>query len=398
MKVRIKKKQQGNGKPTQNQLAVDRLVGNAALMRTELLQKLFDPRRDIDDECGYSKSITDAQYGYLYDREGIATRVVSIYPEETWVMDPIISEDEDEDEAEFEKAVSDLIKAHNIWHYLHRIDEQSGIGSYGVLLIGIDDGLELHEPAEGINERGEPVGNASDRQIIYLRPFEKRLVRIDGYENDESNPRFGQPTKYTIQFADPSLMDTATASPDNTSKIVHWSRVVHIADNRRSSEVFGVPRIQNTYNRQLDLRKLLGGSAEMFWKGAFPGYSFEVNPELGDVDIDTTALRQEFSDYANGLQRYLAIRGMSAKSLAPQVASPEQHFVVLVKAIALTIGVPWRMLLGSEAAQLASSQDKDSWNKRLKRRQDKYVTPMLIRPFFDRCIALGVLPDRKSVV
>lgn len=394
-KVRIRPPKR-NGQPTQNdRQLINQITSNVALMRSELLNKLFDSRRDIDDECGYTKNISDEQYGYLYDREGIGTRVVSIYPEESWVMDPIIVEDEEEEETTFEEAVADLVKAHNIWHYLHRIDELSGIGSYGVLLIGLDDGLPLDKPAEGINERGEGVGD-TERTITYLRPFEKRLIRIDGYETDVSNPRYGQPTKYSLTFADPMKMDGVVTSPENTTKIVHWSRVVHIADNRKSSEVSGTPRMQSSYNRLLDLRKLLGASAEMFYKGGFPGYSFEVNPELGDVELDTTALRTEFARYSDGLQRYLAIRGVQAKSLAPQVANPAEHFLIQVKAIALTIGVPWRMLLGSEAAQLASGQDKDSINKRVKRRQDKYLTPMVVRPFFDRCIALGVLPEPAS--
>ena len=47
-----------------NEMAV-----NASVMRSTLLTKLIDPRRDIDDECGYPKEITTEQYRLMYDRE-----------------------------------------------------------------------------------------------------------------------------------------------------------------------------------------------------------------------------------------------------------------------------------------------------------------------------------------
>ncbi|MBU0847601.1 hypothetical protein KKH23_10485, partial [Patescibacteria group bacterium] len=53
------------------------LVFNMMTQRSDLLQKLFDPRRDIDDECGYPKTITEEQYRRMYDRE-LGRRVVDV--------------------------------------------------------------------------------------------------------------------------------------------------------------------------------------------------------------------------------------------------------------------------------------------------------------------------------
>ena len=51
--------------------------------------------------------------------------------------------------------------------------------------------------------------------------------------------------------------------------------------------------MQRSYNRLLDARKILGGSGEMFWRGGFPGYSFEVNSGMDGAEVDTTSLRSE---------------------------------------------------------------------------------------------------------
>lgn len=367
------------------------LIDNStSLMRSQFLTKLLDPRRDIDTECGYPKDITAQQYRYLYDREGIAERIVSIFPSECWSTDPMVKENDDADESEFENQWDKLQHKLNIWHYLNRADEMSGIGSYGLLFLGIDDGKQLSEPADGIDETGNKVGAAS-HELLFMRVFDQSLVDVVSFEEDPANPRYGRPTIYSITFANPNDEDESNSSGTNVS--VHWSRCIHLADNRKSSEIFGVPRMQTVYNRLYDLRKLLGGSAEMFWKGAFPGMSFEVNPELGDVELDATALRAEFDNYSNGLQRYLALSGVQVKSLSPQVASPQAHIEAQMKAIAITLGIPLRIFMGSEQAQLASSQDKQTWNSRVAHRQSKYVGPLVIRPFVDRLIAFGILPD-----
>jgi hypothetical protein len=131
----------------------------------------------------------------------------------------------------------------------------------------------------------------------------------------------------------------------------------------------------------------------MFWKGAFFGLSFETHPSLGgDVDVDPESLKDMIEDYQNGLQRWLALTGMSAKTLAPQVVDPTPHIERQIEAICIKLGVPKRVFMGSERGELASTQDDKAWNDRLRERQTNYLTPRVIVPFVDRLILLGVLP------
>lgn len=373
-------------------------------MRQNLINRQIDSRKDIDYECGYPTHPTSEQYRMMYDREGIAERVVSVYPKESWAMDPMIYETEDESETTFEKAWDEFNKRHNAIHYLERIDELSGIGHYGVLLLGIDDKQpDLSQPVDGLPADDQPLEDATPLaegryKLNFIRPIDESLVNVASYETDPTHPRYGYPKTYNITLSDPHNMETdgAGIQPGQEQTAVHWHRIIHIADNCKSSEVFGVPRMRPVFNRLYDLRKLLGGSAEMFWKGAFPGYSFEVDPEVQKatgLPIDTEALREEFENYSSGLQRYMAATGVTAKSLSPQVADPGGHVDVQLQAIAITLGVPLRVFMGSEQAKLASTQDTRNWNKRLRRRQEKYITPMIIRRFVDRMIVLGILPQ-----
>lgn len=377
---------QTDDKLTFNALMAD-MVANAYTMRSELFSNLFDSRRDIDEECGYPKTITPEAYRRLFEREGVARRCVTVLPEESWAEDPNVFETEDPDQTPFEEALAKVLDERNVYHYLERVDVVSGIGRFGVLLLGLDDGLPMDQPVEGINEDGSTDGKQRERKLLYLRAFDETVVEIKTREDDETNPRFGQPTMYSLIFK-----EMGSSGQGDVTKLVHWSRVIHVADNRFTSEVFGTPRLEAVYNRIYDIRKVLSGSGEMFWKGAFPGFAFEINPELGDAELDTDSLRTEFANYANGLQRYLAITGVTAKSLSPQVADPSKHMDAFLMVVAITMAIPKRILFGSEAAQLASSQDARTWNKRLRRRQEKYLTPLVLRPFVQRLIDCGVVP------
>lgn len=381
--------------------AIRGMVENASLMRSTLLNKLIDTRRDIDQECGYPKELTTAVYRIMYDREGIASRVVSLMPEECWAQDPEVIESQDPEETDFEGAWKDLERNIRGWSYLSKADELSGIGQFGVLLLGTDDGQELDKPVEGINEKGEKTGKAQ-HQLLYLRVFSEDSLTVKETERDRTNPRFGHPTLYTISFA--GISSSRTGSGEMTivgqqEQRVHWTRVIHLADNRESSEVYGIPRMQKVFNRLYDIRKTAGGSGEMFWKGGFPGFSFEMDPNARPLTTDEkTELRTELAAYADGLQRYLAIQGVTTKSLTPQVSSPKAHLDAQLDLIAISLGVPKRIFMGSEQAKLASSQDSKSWGRRVSRRREKYLTPYVIRPFIDRMIAFGVLPEPAEYV
>lgn len=374
---------------------------NAFTSRTDLLNKLFDPRRDIDEECGYSKVISMTEYRRMYDR-GMGRRVVDVYPSETWKVFPKIYEDPDpENNTPFEEAIEDLDKRHHLLYYLQRADELSGIGHYGVILWGLDDGKVLTEPVDGHELWPEATGRipegttkAVTRQLLFIRVFDESLVTVAAYERDVTNPRYGQPTHYNVTLNDPRVQEAdATTAPDAHLNVkVHWSRITHVADNRKTSEVFGSPRQQPVWERLMDLRKIMCGSGEMFWKGAFPGISIETQPGLEGAEFDKEATASMMFDYMNGLQRYIALTGMQAKSLAPQIADPGVFFKVQIQAICVILGVPYRVFMGIEEGVVSGDQATKAWEGRLTNRQARYVTPMIINPVVQRLIDVGVLP------
>lgn len=354
-----------------------RLMENAYTLRRELIQKMLNDTRDIDLECGYPSAIKINDYATMFDRNGVGTRVVKLWPEECWNVIPEIVEDE-KNETSFEKKWKELDKKFHISDYLYRIDVLSGIGRFGVLLLGVNDGKKLSEPLDKKN-----------CELIYLKPLSEYVVTVKDKEKEATSPRFGLPTRYALKT------EAVDGEMNAGETEVHWTRVIHVADNRGVSETFGTPRLEPVYNYVLDLKKTLGGSAEMFWKGGFPGYAFEATPERTDplTTEEKAALREEFLNFSNKLQRYIALVGVTAKSMTPQIADPQPQFSTQLKAMCVTLGVPYRVFMGTEESKLAGSQDDKRWNRRVSKRQNSYLTPRLVRPLVDRLIELGVLPE-----
>lgn len=366
-------------------------------LRTQLARFLLDGERDINGECGYPTALTPYHYQAMYDREGAAARVVECEPEETWAMDPELWEDDDPDtDTDFELKWKQLVINYNIWNELLRVDILSGIGEFGVLFLGINDGKPLDQPVDGLDDLGNPT-DQNEYQLLFVRPFEEISCTVRQREVDRRNPRYGKPTLYMIHFRDVPAF--GIQSGNSISKMVHWTRVIHVADNLRQSLIFGIPRMRNVYNRLVDLRKIYSSSGEAFWKGAFPGMAFEVAPEVADqgVELDKDSIRKEMENYMNGLQRYLALTGVTAKTLPPMLVDPTPSVTIHLQNIAITKGIPYRILFGSEEAKLAATQDSRAWNKRVKKRQDKYVGPCIIRPLVNRLIAFGILPQPKKL-
>jgi ADP-ribose pyrophosphatase YjhB (NUDIX family) len=381
------------------------------LQRAELMKSLLDTPRDVDSDCQYPTGwIRPELYQLLYTREPVATRVVEVFPKECFQVSPSVYEDEDAGTVTpFEEAWDALGKqlrgeqsfyqeeeSSVIWDFLLDADIKSGIGHYAAILLGLDDGAPLDQPVDLIDAtkpvKGSVGGSsAASRRLLFMQVYPETAVRINALETNTQNPRYGQPTEYEISMLDPlefSSLGLGVSLPTNRAT-VHWSRVIHVSE----SGVLHTPRQRPVLNRLLDTRKLYSSSAEMFWRGAFPGYAIKTQPQLGaDVDINRQELKDELTNYSNSLQRFLVLMGMDVTALAPQVSDPASQIDKQIEAICIQLGIPKRIFLGSERGELASSQDDQAWNDRLKQRQLGVITPRIIIPVVDRLISLRVLP------
>lgn len=409
-------------------------VLNALTLRQEMLRGSSpDRRRNVYDECGWPRPGQEAVQHYwdLYARDSVAARIIEYASRQSWKVQPSIYETEDEEVTPFEEAWDALGQSLRgnlgffqdperspIWEYLLRADVMSGIGRYGIVLLGLDDGKPLSAPVRGVMEKfsqgvrtGESsAGQGTERQygpytfsvnaeltkgrrLLYLRVFPEAQADVTVWEGNPSSPRYGHPVMYSVTFNDPRESTGGIGQPLSTRE-VHWTRVVHVADVHHTSsshESLAVPRLRPMLNEVLGLQLMAGAVPEGFWKSAFTMLSLES--QFGDVELDIPAMRDMMERVRNGLQRDLFLGGAKANPINVTAEDPTPGKDYLLERIAMKLGAPKRKLLGSERGELASSQDDGEDNDRIRERNQSYVTPRIIAPFTDRLIMVGVLPE-----
>lgn len=337
----------------------------------------YDGNRNLYTECGYKSNLTYEDYNNRYKRQDIVKRIIDCFPNATWAEEPEIYETEDREETEFEKAVDAIIKENKIYHYFNRADRLASLGQYSTVVLGFDDSAELDEPVELAKE------------LLYMQPYNELNSAIATFDTDTASKRFGLPQMYDIQIK------TGDEVASNGRK-VHFSRVLHIVIDPLESDVYGTPVLEAVYNRLQDIEKVVACAAEMFWRNAIPGFGLNAKEGVTLETQDMADLEDEISNYIHSLTRFVRTKGIDVQQLAPQISSPKDVFDCIMVIIAATIGIPVRILLGTEEGRLAGDQDSIHFNERVAERRRLFATPFVLRPFIQKLIDLKIVPEPKG--
>jgi hypothetical protein len=351
------------------------LFGSQNLEMTSLYDALGLPRIG---------TITYSNYVNRYRRQEVANRVINAPVYGTWSHEPRILETKT-GETSFEKEMDQLAKEINLFYHLRKLDILAMLGEYAILFLGLKDNKQI----------SLKTGRA--RGLSYVTAIPQDRALINTYQENPKSPQYGFPETYTVTISEDagaSITNAPMMTP--APLVVHESRVIHVAENCFESDIYGVPFLEPIYNRLIGLDKLAGGSPEMFWRGARPGYVAQGH-EGGYIDEeDKEDFRNRLSQFSNNLQRWLTTTNMNITALAPQVVSPKEHIDAQLKLISSATRIPLRILTGSERGSLASSQDERSWLTFLEERREVVAEKLMIRPFVDRMIELGVVSEPKS--
>ena len=333
--------------------------------------------RDLYSAFGWPQQdqLNSLKYWAMAKRT-IGRRVNNIFPDLAWAEDPLVYENEKEQQTQFEKDFEQIKKRQKLFHYLHRVDVLTGLGRFGILVLGLRGQDDLSLPAEPVN---------GPQDLIWLRPYSEASVEIKKFVTDPGDERYGLPEMYQVTTGNP--YDTQATK----TLQVHHSRIIHIAEGLKEDDVYGTPRLEDVYNYLLDLSKVSGGGAEMFWLGARKGLVAKTDSE-NQLDEETVEkLEERAQEYFHDLRRMITTQGFDIKDLGSDVADPSNHKDMLLELIAGSKGIPKRVLTGSERGELASSQDERALQSRTVEHRQNFVVPSILRPLVDRFIGLGVV-------
>lgn len=371
-----------NLQSTQTRMRVYSEIVNRANLASKLGTMTYDGNRDIYQALGYP-TVLDFHNYYLpkYIRHDIAKAVIDRPVRAAWRGGVTIQKKESKGiVAPIETAWNKLeieFKLHTIFK---RVDKLTGIGRYGVLLLGLNDTEDFSLPV-----------TSKSNKLMYIKPLGEGSAKILEYEQRQNNPRYGKPTMYSI-----ALNTGETTS--STSFNVHYTRIIHITEDLLENEVFGTPRLEAVFNRLLDLEKIVGGDAEMYWRGARPGFGGTVDKDYTLTKENEDSLQDTFDEYENNLRRFLLTEGVDIKQFTQQITDPSKNVDVQISMISAEKGIPKRVLMGSERGELSSSQDRQEWDLWVQSRREEFMEPMIVRPVVDRFMELGILPTTEYVV
>ena len=250
--------------------------------------------RDIYNALGYPQEIKSADYWNRYTRHDIAKAIIDRPVKASWKGHIDIVDTVSDDKSPFETKWDLLFETLKLKSAFIRADKLTGLGRYSIILLGLDD-ISKYEHFK------MPVNKGRKPELLYVRPISEKNAQIAQFDENPASERFGLPELYTIESA---------VGNKSSSIVVHHSRVVHLVEDLGESEVYGTPRLQAVYNRLIDLEKLIGGDAEMFWRGARPGYVGEVDSDYQMTPEARDDLQLQIKEFEDNLRRVLVNEGV----------------------------------------------------------------------------------------
>lgn len=393
-----------------NELRVLSSVNRLNLGAGGLQGQGFQGDRDLYKSVGWIENPSMSTYISYYERS-IGKAVVNKKPDYTW--NGAIKLKVPDKDSKLPEAWKKIEQEFGLTDIFNKADKLAGILQYSVIMLGLDDDNASKPQMDVVGKDSE--GNEVNRnlKLNFVKVFRQDHATVEKIHGDVSSPLFGKPAIYSIDSINSSttnqgLTPGSQASGSSNSTIispvgedgkpvtsnikVSSTRVIHIAENLLEGDIYGTPRMEACLNNIQDVDKVHGGSAEMFWRGAMPGWAFNIDADAEYDTDDIDAMDQQIDNMLLGLQRSLKLQGITPTSLAPQVSDPRPHSEVQWKSISAITNIPMRILIGSESGELASSEDADNWDSEIKSRRDTDCERWL-RDFINKCMAFGILPQ-----
>lgn len=317
-----------------------------------------DGKRNMAEIFKYPEAISYSDYRNLYARGDIAKRIVDMIPQACW-SDAVGMKDGEEEVFETELKV---LKRLGMFKAIKAADVLNRIGNFSVLYVGIPDNQE---------DLTQPAGTSNKNSVknLFFTAYSYDGVTITKWDTDVTSPRCGQPILYQLQTKKPSNREIK----DSTTKsiIVHYTRVVLMNEGALESKLDGVPYLEATFNRFIDLDKTAGGSAEAYFRNARGKTSFETSPEFAAslTDEAKAQLDEDAEAFQNDWKDFIKLAGMKANPLTTPHHDPKETGNLSLKLISGATGIPLRVLTGEGGGQTTGAEDKATYNQLIQDRQ-----------------------------
>lgn len=344
-------------------------------------------------DFGYPEHLTFRQLYQMFTRNGLARAAIEKTVGKTWQTAPFLLEKERDGsegakrkETRLEKEIRQRFDDLRLWQHLAEADRRACVGNYAGVILRLADSRRFQEPVDTV-----PGGLAG---LVELIPAWEGQLTVAEWDTNEESPSYGQPTAF--QFNEAQVGDTTNKT---RSFMIHPDRVVIWS---KDGTVHGSSLLEPGYNDLLTLEKISGAGGEGFWKNAKSAPVLEVDKE---TDVATMAkamgvepsaladkMNEQVEDYQKGFDKLLMIQGMQAKTLGITLPSPEHFWAGPLQAFAASIGIPLKILVGSQTGERASTEDAREWAQTVMSRRSSQTVPNIMA-LVRRLERFNILPE-----
>lgn len=380
------------------------MLANAARRLENLFPGYFQPstKHNHYRDFGWPDSLTFDQLYKMFLRNGIARAGIEKTVGKTWQDFPFLleverdgSEKGTKKETPLEKEIRLRFDDLRLWQHLAEADRRSLVGNYAGVILFLADGKSLDEPVDTVPGGLEGVAN--------LLPVWEGQLDVVSWDEDQASTTFGHPTMY--YFDESKVQTTALGTNKQTffrqgnihpDRLLIWSK---------DGTIHGTSLLEPGYNDLVDLEKIKGSGGEGFWKNAKSAPVLEVDKEAKIAEMAKAmgvapdkiadAMNDQVEDWQKGFDKLLMLQGMQAKTLGITLPSPEHFWAAPLQSFAASIGIPLKILVGSQTGERASTEDASEWAQTIMSRRASSVVPNIMA-LVRRLEDFNILPDDKD--
>ena len=345
-------------------------------------------------DFGYPERVTFDLAFAMYTRNGLARAGVDKTVAKTWQTNPWLLEKERDgsqgsmsDETPLERDIRKRFADLRMWQRLAEADRRSMVGRYCGVILRLADGKPFDQPVDRVG--GGLMG------LVEIIPAWEGQLTISQWDEDQASPTYGQPKVFGFNEA---AVDESKAQARSFN--VHPDRVLVWS---KDGTVHSRSILEPGYNDLLTMEKISGAGGEGFWKNAksAPVLHIDKDAKLENmaramgVEVSEIADRmdEQVADFQRGFDKMLMLQGIKAETLGITLPSPEHFFAIALQSFAASIGIPLKILVGSQTGERASTEDAAEWSQTIMSRRTGQIIPTVME-LVNRLERFGILPER----
>lgn len=336
---------------------------------------LDDKRPGSWSNYGYKEHLDFDDFYHLWRRSAIANALVGRTVDKCWQDYPEMIQgeiaDKDKKSTRWEAALKAFDKKYGLWDAMVEVDTYRLVGGCAALILQVADDKQWNEPL---------TTSTKDKRFHKFIPAWKGQLTPASYDDEQSSVTYGEVTMWN--FNELAVGETGITGRARALEI-HPDRLIMLGDYDH-----GLSRFEASYNSFVNLEKIEGGSGESFLKNASRqlAINFTKEVDLGAIAAahgrpvkDLQKIFDQITTNMNlGLDQSILTQGADVKTLVATVPDPKEHYAISLQSACAPFACPSKIVVGNQAGQLASGEDKKEWAETCMGRRNKDLSKWII--------------------